>query len=246
MSEARYRRLNGYLRSFFREYLQIQRGVSVNTIQSYRDTWCLLLRYGIEHKKMPRAEDWRVYQVDRQLILDFLIYLEDERRVCARTRNTRLAAIHAFLAYLRIFEPELESHCLRILSIPSKKTCRTIIGFLESDELLSVLQSISLQNPLGHRDLALLVFSYNTGARVHEIANACKNHIIPGTFPVIRILGKGGKERIVPLWESTIYLLEVYFRKYRVSPKAPAHSEYLFLSNRGQKLTRFQVGRIIT
>ncbi|RQW82187.1 MAG: hypothetical protein EHM79_18845, partial [Geobacter sp.] len=232
MSEVRYRRLNGYLRSFFKEYLQAQRGVSSNTIQSYRDTWCLLLRYGIEHKKMPRAEDWRIYQVDRQLILDFLTYIEEERRVCIRTRNLRLAAIHAFFHYLRICEPELDFHCLRILSIPSKKTCHTIIGFLESDELLSVLQSISLQNRLGYRDLALLTFAYNTGARVHEIANACKNHIIPGTSPVIRILGKGGKERIVPLWEGTLQLLEAYLRKYRVGPKDPAHSDYLFLGNR--------------
>ena len=246
MNEARYRRLNAYLRSFFKDYLKVQRGVSANTIQSYRDSWCLLLRYGIEHKKMPGAEDWRIYQVDRQLILDFLIYLEDERRVCIRTRNIRLAAIHAFFAYLRLFEPSLDSHCLRILSIPSKKTRRAIIGFLESDELLSVLQSISLHNPLGHRDLALLTFAYNTGARVHEIANACKNDIIPGTSPVIRILGKGSKERIVPLWEGTLCLLEAYFRKYRARQKAPAHSEYLFLSSRGQKLTRFQVGRIIT
>jgi len=246
MSEARYRRLNGYLRSFFKEYLRIQRGLSTNTIQSYRDSWCLLLRYGIEHKEMPKVEDWRIYQVDRQLILDFLIYLEDERQVCARTRNLRLAAIHAFFAYLRIYEPELDLHCLRILSIPSKKTRRTIIGFLEPDELLLVLQSVSLQNPLGHRDLALLTFAYNTGARVHEIANACKNHIIPGNSPVIRILGKGEKERIVPLFEGTLRLLEAYLRKYRVNPKSPAHSGYLFLSNRGQKLTRFQVGRIIT
>jgi len=246
MSDVRYRRLNGYLRSFFKEYLRMQRGVSTNTIQSYRDSWCLLFRYGIEQKKMPRAENWRIYQVDRQLILDFLTYLEEERRVCIRTRNLRLAAIHAFFHYLRICEPELGFHCLRILYIPSKKTRRTIISFLESDELVSVLQSVCLQNPLGHRDLALLTFAYNTGARVHEIAKSCKNDILPGISPVIRILGKGGKERIVPLWEGTLQLLETYLRKYRAHPKSAAHSEYLFLSSRGQKLTRFHVGRIIT
>lgn len=246
MSDVRYRRLNSYLRSFFSDYLKIQRGLSTNTIKSYRDSWALLLRYGIEVKKIRKPENWRINQVDRQLILDFLTYLEEERHVLPRTRNCRLAGIHAFFEYLRMCESELESHCLRILMIPFKKYRRSIIGFLESDELLSVLRSVSLEKPLSYRDLALLVFAYNTGARVHEIANALKNHIIPGKSPCIRILGKGGKERIVPLWEGTLKLLEVYLRKYRTCPRDSTQSQYLFLSNRGQKLTRFQVGRIIT
>lgn len=246
MNDLRYSRLNGYLRSFFKDYLRVQRGMSANTIQSYRDTWCLLLRFGVERKKMSRPEEWRINQVNRQLILDFISYMEDERRVCARTRNQRLAAIHAFFKYLRMLEPELDSHCLRILSIPSKRTHRTIIGYLEADELMAVLQSVSLEKPLAHRDLALLVFAYNTGARVHEIANTCKKDIIPGKTPCIQILGKGNKERTVPLWEGTMQLIEVYLKKYRVCPKNSTQSQYLFLGSRGQKLTRFQVGRIIT
>ncbi len=245
-NELHYRRINSYLRAFFTDYLRTQRGLSIATIRSYRDAWCLLFRYGCEKKHMKKPEQWRINQVNRQLILDFLVYLEDERYVSAQTRNCRLAAIHSFFDYLRLYEPELESHCRRILSIPSKRTCRTIVGYLESDELVAVINSVPCEGALAQRDLALLVFAYNTGARVHEIAQARMSHIIQGPSPCIRILGKGKKERSVPLWEGTLKVIDRYVRHHRARPKDPVESSYLFLGSGGKRLTRFHVGRIIT
>jgi site-specific recombinase XerD len=245
-TEARYRRIGGYLQSFFTDYLRIQRGLSINTVRAYRDAWRLLLEYGQEEREMGPPQNWRIYQINRQLILDFLVHLEEKRKVTPRTRNNRLAAIHAFFNHLRLVEPELDSQCRRILAIPSKRCRRATIDFLESDELQAVLESVPEGSPTAYRDRALLVFAYNTGARVHEIALARREHIIPGTASCIRILGKGNKERVVPLWKGTLNLLEIYIDRFRSRPKTPADASFLFLSSRGRPLSRFQVGRIIT
>jgi site-specific recombinase XerD len=245
-NDPRYRRLNTHLRFFFTDYLKVQRGLSINTLRSYRDTWRLLFRYGCEKRGMQKPEQWRLNQVDRALILDFLVYLEEECQVSARTRNCRLAALHAFFTYLAGSEPSLELHCRRILTIPTKRTRHAVVGFLDSDELEAVLRSVPKEGALARRDLALLVFAYNTGARVSEIAQTRLNHIIPGPSPCIRILGKGNRERIVPLWEGTLHVIESYIRHYRVPPHDPTEASYLFLGNGGKRLTRFHVGRIIT
>lgn len=244
--DPRYRRLTAYLRPFFTDYLKVHRGLSLNTLRSYRDTWRLLFSYGCKERNMQKPEQWRIHQVNRALILDFLVYLEQERQVSAATRNCRLAGLHVFFSYLTKSEPELELHCRRILTIPSKKTSHTVVGFLDSDEMEAVLRAVPQDGPLAKRDLALLVFAYNTGARVSEIAQARLSHIIPGPSPCVRIVGKGNRERIVPLWEGTLRVIQSYVRLHRAPPHDPLEASYLFLGSGGKRLTRFHVGRIIT
>lgn len=186
--------------------------------------------------------------INRSFILGFLDYLERERQVSIRTRNHRLAAIQTFFRYLLGVEPDLERHCRRILSIPVKRFRQSVIDFLDDDELQGVFDAVTPDRPTGHRDLALLMFAYNTGARVHEIARARRDRIVQsgnGTAS-IRLLGKGKKEREVPLWDTTVRLLGEYAGQHRVKPRTPAHAAFLFLGCRGEGLTRFQVGRIIT
>ena len=237
-------RLQSHLRSFFEEYLSAHRGLSPNTIRSYRDSWVLLFRYGVEQRGMGEAGTWRLGVVDRDLVLSYLRDLEKRRRVSITTRNLRLAAIHAFFHYLVGCFPELEQHCHPILAIPSKKGRKAIISYLETEELRAVLESVFLDCPRAYRDLALLVFAYNTAARVHEVARArCTDIVTPtGVCPYIRIRGKGDKDREIPLWAGTQKLLEGYQQHYRPQVRDTT----LFLSVRGTPLTRFQVGRIIT
>jgi len=244
--EPPHQRLSGPLRTFFTEYLPVHQGVSPNTIKAYRDSWSLVLRYGTQVHALGPPDQWLIHQVDRPLILKFLRHIEVERKVCVRTRNARLAAIHAFFHFLTGLRPELERHCRQILAIPSKKTCTPVLGFLEPDELKLVLKSVTLKHAKGRRDLALLVFAYNTGARVHEICGARHSRVVRGTAPYIRILGKGRKEREVPLWEGTLRLLDAYTEHHRSKPRTLADDDFLFLSSTGRYLTRFAVSRIIS
>lgn len=243
--EAPHQRLSGPLRAFFAEYLPLHQGVSPNTIKAYRDGWALLLRYGTQVCELGPPDQWLIHHVDRSFVLNFLSYVETERKVCVRTRNARLAAIHAFFHYLVGLRPELERHCRQILAIPTKKTRTPVLGYLEPDELKAVLASVPLDSAKGRRDLALLVFAYNTGARVHEIAAGRHTAIVRGSAPYIRILGKGGKEREVPLWDGTLRLLDSYTEHYRAKPQSRADADFLFLSAVGHSLTRFAVSRII-
>jgi site-specific recombinase XerD len=243
--ELRFRRLAPYLRRFFSEHLPLHRGVSPNTVKAYRDAWSLLLRFGVEQQDLGEADRWRIHHVDRAFILDFLLYIEEQRKVCARTRNYRLAAIHAFFRFLVGVEPELDLHCRRILAVPFKRARRSVIGFLEADELQSVLHAVPRGQPNSRRDLALLVFAYNTGARVHEIAQAVESDIFRGRSAYVRILGKGNKEREVPLWEGTLRMLDAY-RSHRTKGRDAMQDDYLFLSRLRRRMTRFHVGRIIT
>lgn len=241
------RRLGIYLRPFFRTHLPTHRNLSPNTIRAYAEAWSLLVRYGTTERGMAAATDWRVGQVDRAFVLAFLDYLEQGRGVCVRTRNHRLAAVQSFYRYLQGVEPGLEQHCRRILAIPVKRFRGSLVDFLEKDELQATFNAVSLDRPLGHRDLTLLMFAYNTGARVHEIAQARRERILEGgQAPTIRLLGKGRKEREIPLWDTTMRLIETYLRKHRPKPRSAVHDAYLFLGCRGECLTRYQVGRIIT
>ncbi len=237
-------RLQSFLRMFF-DSLSVDRGLSPNTIHAYRDSWVLLVRYGMEQRGMGEAGTWRLGVVERDLVLGYLRDLENRRGVSARTRNLRLAAIHAFFHFLVGCEPSLEQHCLPILAVPTKKTRKAVIGYLETEELRAVLESVNLDCPRAYRDLALLVFTYNIAGRVQEVAGARSTDIfVPHeTSAYVRIRGKGDKERDVPLWEGTQKLLERYRKDYRPTG---SRSTTLFLSVRGTPLTRFQVGRIIT
>ncbi len=240
-----HQRLTPPLKTFFAEHLPCHQGVSPNTIKAYRDSWTLLLRFGTKERKLGSPEEWSIQHIDRQLVLDFLTYLERVRKVCVRTRNARLAAVHSFFHYLHGLRPELERHCRQILSIPTKRCHKPLLGHLEVDELRAVLTGVKLHSPKERRDLALLVFAYNTGARVHEMAQARHSHILRGKAPSIRIIGKGKKMREVPLWDSTIRLLDLYTDRFRPKPSGPTASDYLFLSMRGQALTRHTVSRLI-
>jgi len=99
------RDLSSLLQEFFTEYLVNQRRASKNTISSYRDSFCLLLRYAQQRlKKSPVA--MQLNNLDARFISDFLINLEKGHNICARTRNQRLAAIRSFFRYISLYVPE--------------------------------------------------------------------------------------------------------------------------------------------
>lgn len=225
--------------------LRKERGFSLNTIQSYKDAWRLLFRFGEERCGMAASQDWRVGQVGRELVLAFLDHLEVDRRCSVPTRNLRLAALQSFFSWLRAIEPPLRDHCDRVLGIHCKRSHRPVRGYMEADELKAVLEAVDLARADGMRDLALLSLSYNSGARVHEIAALQKDWVFLGRGPTVRLWGKGKKQRELPLWEATAQLLRVYLRHHRRPASAAKDEPYVFLGQRGERMTRFGVARVI-
>jgi integrase/recombinase XerD len=108
-------------------------------------------------------------QIDVSLVEAFLDYLERERQSAPRTRNHRLAALHAFFRYVQSEEPDRMLQCQKILAIPQRRHARPTVGYLSKEDLAEILAQADLRNRGGRRDAVLLSVLYDTGARVQEL-----------------------------------------------------------------------------
>jgi site-specific recombinase XerD len=229
------------LREFLADHLPRIRGMSPHTVHSYRDSIALLLRFVAAQRNRPVAE-LDLDDIDHHEVIAFLQHLEDERSNSPSTRNVRLAAIHAFARYLAARHPERLEHCQRILGIPFKRAGSRPIEYLEYAEIQAVLSAVDRTTRDGRRDYALLTTMFNTGARVQEILDVrpCDLQLVK-PFQV-RLMGKGRKERLCPLWPQTAELLHSLLEESRIDSLA---LQPLFRNHRGEPLTRFGVRYIL-
>ncbi|HKE25998.1 MAG TPA: site-specific integrase, partial [Bryobacteraceae bacterium] len=136
---------------FFTDRLQKQLGASPYTVAAYRDAFRLLLRFASE--RLGRApSELRVEDLDAAFLGKFLENLERTRGNCARTRNNRLAALHAFFQYVAVSEPALALHCQRILAIPSKRYERRPVEFITEEESNALVAAPDPTTWIGRRD----------------------------------------------------------------------------------------------
>lgn len=225
------------LRGFFVDYLPAVRGMSSHTQQSYRDSFVLLLRFLAKHRNRAVAvldfEDLNPGE-----ILTFLEHLEADRHNQAGTRNVRLAAIHAFVRYCSTLHPDRLEQCQRILAVPFKRGGSRAIEYFEYEEIQAVLATVDRTKADGRRDYTLLATMFNTGARVSEIVGLRRCDLQLESRPQVRLLGKGRKERVCPIWPQTAALLGALLAE-RPSEMLP--QAFVFLNHRGNVLTRFGV-----
>lgn len=229
------------LRDFFADHLPRVRGTSPHTVQSYRDSLVLLLRFVAARANRSVAQ-LDLDDVAPQAVIDFLHHLEADRHNTAATRNVRLAAIHAFFRYGATAHPERLEHCQRVLAVPFKRTRSRTVEYLEYEEIQAVLATIDRTKIDGRRDYALLVTMFNTGARVQEVVTlrACDVHL--DLHPHVRLFGKGRKERLCPLWPQTADLLRALLAERR---RDPLSHEPVFPNHRGARITRFGIRYIL-
>jgi len=225
------------LREFFADYLPRVRGLSPHTICSYRDAFALLLRFLAKHHRCPviRLEFKHLSPND---IISFLHHLEAKRGNTARTRNARLAAIHAFARFAATNHPEHLELCQRLIAVPSKRARSRLVEYLEAEEMAAILNAPDLKLADGRRDHALLLSLFNTGARVQEILDVRPSDLQLVRPMQIRLRGKGRKERLCPLWPQTAKTLRALIVERRIDP---ASTQTLFRNRRGEPLTRFGV-----
>src|SRR5947207_15820710 len=112
-----------HVTSFLTHYLAAQRNLSPNTIKAYRDVFTLLLRFCRDVQGIA-PERLRLEQIDVSLVEAFLDYLERERKYSPRTRNQRLAALHAFFRYVHVEGPARMHQCQKVIAIPLRKHAR--------------------------------------------------------------------------------------------------------------------------
>src|SRR4051794_366361 len=156
------------LEAFFTERLAGQRQASPNTIAAYRDAWCLLLRYAHARTGKPPSE-LTLDDLDARLVGDFLTHLETERGASVRTRNARLTAIRALFSFAAYHHPEHAALIQRVLAIPTKRTSKPVVTYLDDNEIRALLDAPDRSTRIGRRDHALLVLAVQTGMRVSEL-----------------------------------------------------------------------------
>lgn len=228
------------LHAFFHTYLHDQRGVSPHTTKSYRDTFKLLIAYLRSKRRVSRLT---IDDVDVKTVLAFLQHLERDRENGISTRNQRLAALQCFFHYISLHHPSREHQARRILAIPMKRMVPTSPGSLNRKELEALLAQPLASTPDGFRDLCILTFLYNTGARAQEVADT-KLSWLDFENRLVSITGKGNKTRLTPLWPSTIKLLTLYKNNDRRKPK-PETPDYFFINQRGGPFTRFGIRTLV-
>lgn len=231
------------LTAFLGSYLPTQRDLSPNTIKAYRDAFTLLLRYCRDHRGLA-AERLTLTDLDVPCILGFLDHLTSERRCSDRTRNHRLAAIHAFFRYVQTEEPDKIAHCQKVLAIPQRRCGHAAVSYLSPNEVAAILAAPDRATVRGRRDTALLSLLYDTGARVQEIADLRVSDVRLATPPHVRLTGKGRKTRVVPILSGTNALLTAYLDEHRLT-RVERLDGPLFFNRRGEHLTRFGVGYIL-
>jgi integrase/recombinase XerD len=228
------------LHTFFTDRLLRQKRASPHTIASYRDTFSWLLRF--TQKRLGKAPSAvTLDDLDEPVVSAFLDHLEHERGMSARSRNVRLAAIHAFFQYAALRAPSHSGLIHRVLAIPSKRYNRTPMAFLTDVEIEALLAAPDQQTWAGRRDRTLLLLAVQTGLRVSEVSGLCWQDIALGTGAHVRCQGKGRKERCTPLRKDAITALRAWQREQQSRPDAP-----VFPSPRGGPLGRDGVAYLLT
>ncbi len=226
--------------SFFEEYLPEQRGMSIHTIRSYRDSVVLWLQFA-SRDAGRRLESLGIADFTAERVERFLAHLEAERGNGIGTRNARLAAFHTFVRHLGAKHPEQLCLVQSILNIPFKRgACELPVEYPESADIRALMNHIDRRTPTGQRDYDLFALMFNTGARVQEILNIRVRDLRLDPPEQLRLHGKGDKIRLCPLWPRIAQLLrDLIATQVPDSPDPAAAS--VFRNRNGRPLTRFGV-----
>lgn len=216
--------------------------VSRHTIHSYRDALKLFIGFAAGQLKKSTPQ-LLVSDISEAVVVAFLMDLEQTRGNAIQTRNHRLVAIRSLFTYIASREPLLLDHCRRIVEIPRKRGAAVPeIRYLEKEQVTALLDAVPRDTPRGRRDYALLLFLYNTGARVQEAADTRRGWVTLEPPFKVELLGKGRKCRTCPLWESTARQLQHLIEERKPQPSP---DDYLFVNRHGCPLSRSGIANLL-
>jgi len=213
-------------------YLPRERAVSPHTVKTYANCFVLLVQFAADRLKR-RPTDLEVEDLDTDMIMAFLDHVEIGRGSCVRTRNGRLAAIRSFFRYIEYRIPACLDQALRVRAIPTKKTDKALIDYLDRAEIKALLDTPDPRTRLGTRDRAMLHLTYAGGLRVSELVTLQLGDFPDRSLSTMHIMGKGRRERVLPLWKETQIALRAWLA---IRPQVEVTE--IFLNANGQPMTR--------
>ena len=228
----------------FIDYLRSQRGYSDHTIRNYRIDLRQFLDFLVENKR-PAGKGEALSEVESTGFLVIREYLGSLYSNYKRTTIARkLSAVRSFFYFL---EKTGVSTCNPAADISTPKLGKHIPTYLPVDEMFRLLEGPDREKPLGLRDLAILEVLYSCGIRVSELAGLNISSI-DFDQRLIRVLGKGDKERIIPIGREALRAVKNYrqaIQPLRKKSRYDDQDEPLFINFRGGRLTSRSIGRII-
>lgn len=232
-----------YLSRFLAKYLPGELGCSENTVLSHRDTFSLLLRYCQLYENII-PEKMVLDRFTKELAENFLLWIENERDCSISTRNQRLAALHSFSRFMQTEDVLRMYQYQQILSIPKKKPKSSPVNYISLEGIRLILSQPDTAKSSGYRDLVLLSLMYDSGSRVQEIADLTIGDIRTDSPATLKVMGKGGKSRIIPLMAPTANLVKKYISDFGLDHSTRSKHP-LFTNRSGAKLTRAGIKYIL-
>ncbi len=232
-----------YLSAFLTKYLAGERNYSPNTIMAYKDTFVQFITFMKERKNI-KVQKLTLERITKDVVIDFLNWIQENRHCSNATRNYRLAALRSFFSYMQYENPERMYEWQKIRSIKVKRHEKQSINYLTVEGIKLLLEQPDLSTRNGRRNLALLALMYDSGARVQEIIDLTPSSVRLDNPSIVKLFGKGRKARIVPLQEEqTVFLKEYMQENNLLEPHANQYP--LFSNSRKEKLTRAGVTYIL-
>jgi integrase/recombinase XerD len=227
-----------WVRRFLLEHVVADLNLSRHTQASYRDALALFLPFAAKAQRQA-VDQLEVESLSPDVLRSFLAHLEEARRCSVATRNQRLAAIHSFARFVGARSPEHLSWYAQVAAVPFKRATKGTLPYLDKSEVDALLAAPDRRTRQGTRDHALLLFLYNSGARCEEAARLIVADLDLGASPAVKILGKGNKVRLCPLWLATANTL-------RALTAERGSQERVFLNCRGAPITRFGIYAMVS
>jgi integrase/recombinase XerD len=220
--------IDGYM-----SYIAVEKGLSRNTLDSYSGD---LIRY----MNFLRELGYKIEESSKVEVMSYLLSLR-KRGLSTKTVARSISVLRGFYRWLAD-EGVLPANPLEDMESP--KTTRSLPEVLSLDEVDSLLEQPNSSQPLGMRDKAMLELLYATGLRVSELTNLELNNMNLEAGYLI-VLGKGGKQRIVPMGEEALYWLKAYLEESRKRLLGNRWSPHAFVSQQGKGITRQGFWKII-
>lgn len=231
-------RFSKLVQEFLTSYLIGECNYSINTKSSYSTTFYLLLEF-MNKEKNIKPNKIEIESITKEVIIQFLNWLETDRTVSIQTRNQRLACIKSFYKYVQTNEPDLFESCSQILSIKNKKVPNKMISYFTENEIKIMINHLNSTKDL--KKLTIVCILYETGSRVSEFINIKLGDLNLSDNASITLCGKGNKTRIVPISQELVKLVNKYLKEVYIN----YGDDYLFYSNYKKKYSRYSINKII-
>jgi integrase/recombinase XerD len=220
----------------FKAYLQLEKSLSDNSVEAYLRDIDKLIQF-LQEKKILKNPDELALK-DLQQFIKWTAQLG----MTATSQARMISGIRAFYKYCQVENISKKDPTI-LLEAPKLK--RALPDVLSFEEIENIIAQIDLSKPEGGRNKAILETLYSCGLRVSEVVNLKISQLYLDVG-FIRVIGKGDKERLVPVGSSAIKYINIYKNDIRVHiPVKPGHEDILFLNNRGTKMSRVMIFLVI-